>query len=264
MAFDFSCPACNHTTQMDNSASGEMGVCPKCDAEVMIQRDSVVSDPEQLSATSTGVAKNSDIELGSGTNIASRIIMVTVFLCVMSGGGFMIYNGFEIFGYQYKGVVGILEDAPEYGLSDYQIKLLEETKGNKGPPDYSQYAVEPLVRSEEEIRLDEAMTGGEGGFGGDTGDGGEGSASDGQSSGGRSFDPERIFNDRDENMDGLLSGDEISERMQSRVDEMDKDKDGAISKMEFLAAMQRFRDSRQGGRGDGVAPRGDSGAGRPE
>jgi Ca2+-binding EF-hand superfamily protein len=50
-------------------------------------------------------------------------------------------------------------------------------------------------------------------------------------------------------MDGLLSGDEISERMQSRVEQMDENEDGAICKEEFLAAMQRFRASRQGGGG---------------
>ena len=64
-------------------------------------------------------------------------------------------------------------------------------------------------------------------------------------------------------MDGLLSGDEISERMQSRVEQMDENEDGAISKEEFLAAMQRFRSSRQGSGGEGGAPRGDGDAGRP-
>ena len=40
MAFDFSCPVCGHTTEMDNSAVGEMGICPKCETEVKIQRGS--------------------------------------------------------------------------------------------------------------------------------------------------------------------------------------------------------------------------------
>ncbi len=71
----------------------------------------------------------------------------------------------------------------------------------------------------------------------------------------------RIFDERDKDMDGLLSGDEISERLRPRVAAMDEDEDGAISKEEFLAAMERFRSSRRE-RGEGDAPRGDGG--RPE
>ncbi len=48
-------------------------------------------------------------------------------------------------------------------------------------------------------------------------------------------DPEELFKRRDVNGDGKLEGSEISERMQSRVAELDKDGDGAISKEEFLA-----------------------------
>ena len=271
MAFDFSCPVCRHTTEMDNSAAGEMGVCPKCDAEVLIQRGTVGSasenpyaqDEEQLSQTASTSTANEGVELGTGTTIATRIVMIAVFLCIMSGGGFMIYNGFELFGYQYKGIVGILEDKPENGLSDYQKRLIEESKSNQGPPDYSHLAVEPLVRTEEEIRADEALGAAGGGFGGASDNGGEDDNRGGQGSGGRSFDPEQIFDDRDEDMDGLLSGDEISERMRSRVEQMDENEDGAISKEEFLAAMQRFRSSRQGSGGEGGAPRGDGDAGRP-
>ena len=71
----------------------------------------------------------------------------------------------------------------------------------------------------------------------------------------RSFDPAQIFADRDEDMDGLLSGSEISERMQSRVAEMDEDKDGSISKDEFVKAMTAMmaalRQSGSGGGGGG-------------
>ena len=49
-------------------------------------------------------------------------------------------------------------------------------------------------------------------------------------------DPEEVFKRRDVNGDGKLEGSEISERMQSRVAELDKDGDGAISKEEFMAA----------------------------
>jgi Zn-finger nucleic acid-binding protein len=181
MAFDFSCPACRHTMEMDNSAAGEMGVCPKCDAEVLIQRGTVDSEPEeplvqdeeQLSQTSSASVDNQVVELGTGTTIATRIVMIAVFLCIMSGGGYMIFNGFEIFGYQYKGIEKMLENAPEYELSEHQKKLIEESKANQGPPDYSHLAVEPLVRTDEEIRADEAMGAGGGDFDGASADGGE-------------------------------------------------------------------------------------------
>ena len=53
-------------------------------------------------------------------------------------------------------------------------------------------------------------------------------------------------------MDGLLTGDEISERIQPALKEIDKDADGIISKDEFLkafAAMMALR--QQGGAGEG-------------
>ncbi|MBT4012221.1 MAG: hypothetical protein HOF15_07855 [Planctomycetaceae bacterium] len=83
-----------------------------------------------------------------------------------------------------------------------------------------------------------------------------------QGDGRRSFDPAQIFADRDEDMDGLLSGSEISERMQSRVAEMDEDKDGAISKDEFVKAMTAMMAARrQSGGGGGGA--GGGGASEP-
>ena len=136
------------------------------------------------------------------------------------------------------------EDKPENRLSDYQKRLIEESKANQGPPDYSHLAVEPLAQPEEEKNSGESMD--------DPSEGGEDGNGSPRGSGGQSFDPEQIFDDRDEDMDGLLSGDEISERMQSRVAEIDEDNDGAISKAEFLAAIQRFRSSRE----DGGAPEG--------
>ena len=77
----------------------------------------------------------------------------------------------------------------------------------------------------------------------------------GEDGGRRNFDPESIFAERDKDKDGFLSGDEISERMRTRMAAIDEDKDGAISKDEFLAAMRRSRSSRQGRGGD--APLGD-------
>ena len=52
------------------------------------------------------------------------------------------------------------------------------------------------------------------------------------------MNPDAIFQQRDEDGNGKLEGGEISERMQARKEELDKDQDGAISKEEFLTGMQ--------------------------
>ncbi len=65
--------------------------------------------------------------------------------------------------------------------------------------------------------------------------GGGGQGGGGQ--GGGNFDPEELFKRRDADNDGKLVGAEISPRLQARLDEIDKDKDGAISKEEYLASM---------------------------
>lgn len=78
--------------------------------------------------------------------------------------------------------------------------------------------------------------------------GGEGRG--GRGGGGRgNFDPEEIFDTRDEDGNGKLEGEEISERMQDRVEQLDTDKDGAISKDEFVTGMENFRGRRGGGGG---------------
>lgn len=69
--------------------------------------------------------------------------------------------------------------------------------------------------------------------------------------GGRSFDPEAMFAERDKDKDGFLSGDEISNRMQSRVKTMDEDEDGDISKDEFVKAMAAMVAARQESSGGG-------------
>ena len=256
MAFDFSCPMCKHIMQLDNSAVGEMGVCPKCEAEVSIQRNSVSSESDesqnrQDEQSSPTESPKGIVELGTGTTIATRLVVILVFLCVMGGGGFAIINGFELFGYEYDGITKILKDKPENGLSDYQKNLIKQTKENQGPPDYSEFAVDQPDRTEEELRRDASLgaSGGNGGGFGGAPTGGDG-VDGGEDAGGRNFDPESIFAERDKDKDGFLSGDEISERMRTRVAAIDEDKDGAISKEEFLAAMQRYRPSRPGGGGD--------------
>lgn len=50
------------------------------------------------------------------------------------------------------------------------------------------------------------------------------------------FDREAFFAERDANGNGKLEGEEISERMRERMTTADTDKDGAISKEEFMAS----------------------------
>lgn len=60
--------------------------------------------------------------------------------------------------------------------------------------------------------------------------------------GGRgNFDPEAFFVTQDADNNGKLEGSEISERMQARMADIDKDKDGALSKEEFMSGNQRGR-----------------------
>jgi hypothetical protein len=257
--------------QMDNSAAGEMGDCPKCEAEVLIQRSPVGSETEEHQIDNEEQSQTSfssvgpEVELDVGTSVATRIVVYAFLLCVIGFPAFFLFNGFSVFGYSYEGWLSQYEakiDAENRELSDYQKKLLEDTRLNKGPPDYSQYIVDLPEPTEEEINFGASLGARDGGFGDSGADSGEG-GNEGQGSGRGSFDPEQMFDERDKDMDGLLSGDEISERMQMRLSTMDEDEDGAISKEEFLAAMQRFRSSR-GERGEGDASRGEGEAGRPE
>ena len=265
MAFDFSCPICKNVMQMDNSAVGEMGVCPKCDAEVLIQRSPIGSEEPEVDnedQTQTSFASvGPEVEPDISTSIASRIMVMVFLICVIGFPVIFLFNGFSAFGYSYEGWLTQYESKvkkEDRELSEYQKKLLEDTKSNKGPPDYSQYAVDLPEPTEEEINFGQSLGAGGGEFGSSGSDSGEGD-NRGQGSSGGGFDPEKIFADQDKDMDGLLSGDEISERMRPRVAAMDEDEDGAISKEEFLAAMQRFRSSRRE-RGEGDAPRGDGGS----
>lgn len=92
------------------------------------------------------------------------------------------------------------------------------------------------------------------------GSNGEGQKNGGQRGagrpGGEGFDLGAFFDRMDGNQDGSLSGDEIPERMQDRAELMDKDKDGKISKQEFMEAPRR---SPAGGRGPGGRGQGKKG-----
>ncbi len=52
----------------------------------------------------------------------------------------------------------------------------------------------------------------------------------------------KMFDSRDKNGDGKLSGDEIPERLRERVSMLDKDGDGAISKSEMEGAASRLNE----------------------
>ena len=59
----------------------------------------------------------------------------------------------------------------------------------------------------------------------------------------------RMFEQRDANKDGKLTGDEIPERMQQNLARMDENGDGAIDKSEMVKAMAKMGDRAGQGRG---------------
>lgn len=68
----------------------------------------------------------------------------------------------------------------------------------------------------------------------------------GRRGGGGGFDPMAMFARQDADKDGVLKGDEIPERMRGRVEAVDTDGDGAISKDELKTAIERMRGARGG------------------
>lgn len=73
------------------------------------------------------------------------------------------------------------------------------------------------------------------------------------------FDPAERFKQMDANGDGSLSGDEISERLQGRMEMLDADQNGSLTLEEFRDGMQRMF-----GGGGGRPGGGRGGEGRPE
>jgi Ca2+-binding EF-hand superfamily protein len=72
----------------------------------------------------------------------------------------------------------------------------------------------------------------------------------------------RMFENRDENKDGKLSGEEIPPQMRERLSMIDENGDGAIDKAEMEKSMRRIegmrpgnRPGREGSGGQGVVPR---------
>jgi Ca2+-binding EF-hand superfamily protein len=67
----------------------------------------------------------------------------------------------------------------------------------------------------------------------------------------------RVFEENDKDKDGVLSEDEIPERMAPMLRGADQDNDGAISKAEVTASMEQMRNRfRGGGPGGGFGPGG--------
>ena len=90
----------------------------------------------------------------------------------------------------------------------------------------------------------------------DSGSPGQGGRRGGGPGGG--FDPATIFQQRDTDRDGKLTGDEISQRMRDRLDQIDSDQDGSVTLEEFQEGMQRMFANRgantgsEGGRDPGA------------
>lgn len=99
-----------------------------------------------------------------------------------------------------------------------------------------------------------------GGGGGAAFGGGGGGGQGGQ--GGQQRDPdaiiESLFTRADANEDGKLTGDEISERLAERLDSVDSDGNGEVSKEEYTKSLKAMfeRRSEQGGGGGGGSPGG--------
>ena len=95
--------------------------------------------------------------------------------------------------------------------------------------------------SPEELRPDFAAMAREGGFpGGQPGAGGPGMGKEMMA---------RMFEQRDADKDGKLSGDEIPERMRENVARVDENGDGAIDKAEMEKAMAKMAERGGNGRG---------------
>lgn len=89
---------------------------------------------------------------------------------------------------------------------------------------------------------------------------GQGQGRGGRGGGGRGgFDPTAFFKERDTNGDGKLSGDEIPQQMQGRLDRLDANGDKAISLKEIQDAMQGGGQRGGGQRGGGGKGKGGGG-----
>jgi hypothetical protein len=119
----------------------------------------------------------------------------------------------------------------------------------------------PVVDDAETEEMDAQYAGGQAGGGGPGGGGPGGGGPGGGQRGGGGWDPEAMFTENDEDGDGFLKDDEISDRMRENLAEIDTDGDGAVSKDEMMA---RFAQRGGGGGrpGGGQAGGGQAGGGQ--
>jgi outer membrane protein assembly factor BamB len=129
--------------------------------------------------------------------------------------------------------------------SDKHLYCIANTGDNPVDVDAAVNAAKAAAEArgdEEEVVEEEGGRGGRGrGFGGGGGQGGPGGG----------FDPAEIFRRRDANGDGKLMGDEIDERLRDRIEQVDTDRDGAITQEEFVGGMSRLFGGPGGGQGGG-------------
>ena len=259
MPFNFTCPKCGYTMEVDNSAAGELCTCSQCEAEVTIARDSAAvvgtgDEPQgaggagpSAARTKPTASEESDKEINPAVAFVLRLIVIAILIGSVTGGAYAIYYGFTVpwTEWSYRGYVNI--DDVERGYSDHQLRLIEDAKQNTGPPDYSHLKVDLPPPTEEEINM--GMPDGSNGFGGGSGAEGGGQGGSGSRGG---FDPEAIFTRLDENGDGQLEGDEISDRLSQRMEQTDTNSDGKISREEFLAAIRQRSRGGSGGDNPGI------------
>lgn len=136
---------------------------------------------------------------------------------------------------------------------------------NTEPPSEQDLAAVAAIDMPEDMEFSE--DGGSGGPGGGFSPGGPsggpgGGVSPGGPGGGPGggFDPGAIFDRRDENRDGKLTGEELGGRLQDRVAQLDKNSDGELTREEFMEGMQNAgsrgqRGPRGGGENSGSARR---------
>ena len=92
-----------------------------------------------------------------------------------------------------------------------------------------------------DVPKDRPTLAGLGSGGGGGGSSGEGSQGENGEAEDMEAQLEAIFVKRDADMNNKIEGEEISERLKGRMDELDTDKDGAISKDEFMDGMKKMR-----------------------
>lgn len=125
----------------------------------------------------------------------------------------------------------------------------EESASKDGKKDVSKFGdiskapkVDPTKRPEQkEADASKKAPGGQG----KGGAAGKYSKYQGKGGGGGNFDPAMIFGFADKNKDGKLEGDEISGRMAPYKDKYDTNKDGSISKDEFVTGMKEMMKNRK-------------------